>query len=167
MSNYYQAAKSDATDTVLNFQDEILDQLLSTGEASDDLYNDYPNGDSYHHESHVDKWYHLTEAAELLDELRDYEETDYGLWEGQAPRDAISTQAAFTYGNAVLSLWHDLIGEINDAASDLIDDYDGQIADAEASAAEDPDYDGPSSEDLETEKHDAVAQLIEDCARGF
>ncbi len=115
MANYREEADSDAHDTVDYFFDEVVEFLLDNAEASDDLLNDYPNGDAYHHESHTDKSYNLTDAAALLDELYDYEETDSGLWEGQAPRDAISTQAAFTYANAVYSLFQDLIKEINDS----------------------------------------------------
>ncbi len=46
MSNYFRDAADDAAETVRNFADEILEQLLDSGEASDDLNNDYPNGDS-------------------------------------------------------------------------------------------------------------------------
>jgi hypothetical protein len=107
-------AQEAADDMVRNFQGEILDQLLESGKASDDVNNDYPDGDAYHHETHVDRDYSLTEAAELLDELAEYEETDSGLWEGLAPREAISAQAAYTFGQAVWCLWSDRIKEIND-----------------------------------------------------
>lgn len=112
--SYTEDAQSDARDMVDNFRDEIIQQLVDNGEASDDLLNDYPEGDSYHHETHVDRFYDLTDAADLLDELSDHEETDSGLWYGQGPRRAIGTQAAYTYGNAVMSEWRDLIREINE-----------------------------------------------------
>lgn len=111
--NYYKDAQSDAKSMIDHFADEIVEQLINYGEASDDLLNDYPNGDRYHHENHVNKDYKLTEAAALLDQLSDYEETDNGLWEGLEPRRAISVQAAYTYGNAVYSLWRNLIEKIN------------------------------------------------------
>jgi hypothetical protein len=122
-TNYLREAADDAAETVRNFEDEILEQLIDNGEASDDLFNDYPNGDSWHHESHVDKWYSLTDAAELIDQLSDHEETDNGLWEGQQPKEAIGTCAAYTYGNAVLSEWNDLIKEINGEADTIISDF--------------------------------------------
>ena len=77
------------------------------------------------HENHVDKSYTLSEAAELLDDLDDYEETDEGLWEDLSPRDAISAQAAYTYGNAVNYLFGDLTKKINkdDDIEDLLRDY--------------------------------------------
>ena len=114
MSNYRQDAIIDARATADNFEDEILESFMENGgKADDDLYNHY-RGDSYHHENHVDKAYNLQEAAELLDELNDYEETDSGLWQGLDPRAAISAQAAYTYGNAVMRFWFKLIEEIND-----------------------------------------------------
>ena len=82
-TNYLREAADDAADTVRNFADEILEQLLDDGKASDDLLNDYPNGDAWHHESHVDKWYSMIDAATLIDQLDEFEETDSGLWEGQ------------------------------------------------------------------------------------
>jgi hypothetical protein len=118
--NYRGEARSDAKDTAENFLDEILEQLMDGGKASDDLFNDYPNGDGYHHESHTDRDYNLQDAAQLLDDLSDYEETDYGLWQGLEPRRAIAAQAAYTYRNAVLSFFSDLIKEINE---------DGDVAD--------------------------------------
>ena len=72
-TNYLREAADDDAETVRNFADEILDVLLDKGEASDDLLNDYPNGDSWHHECHVDKAYGLTDAATLLDQLMDFE----------------------------------------------------------------------------------------------
>jgi len=124
MSNYRQDAKDDAENTALNFQGEIVEMLIEKEEASDDLYNDYPNGDAWHHENHVDVAYSLQEAAELLGELYYCEEEDSGLWEGQPPRQAISTQAAFTYGNAVMEAWQTLITEINSQFEDWQDDWD-------------------------------------------
>lgn len=112
--SYYTEARSDAADTVEEYLDEIVEQLQEKGVASDDLGNDYTNGDAHHHENHVDKWYSLKDAAEVLSELSEWEEDDSGLWEGQAPKDAIATQAAFTYGNAVMSFFGNLISEIND-----------------------------------------------------
>jgi len=169
--NYLQDAANDAAETVRNFADEILEQLLDKDEASDDLYNDYSNGDSWHHESHVDRSYNLTDAAELIDQLSDYEETDSGLWEGQQPKEAIGTCAAFTYGNAVYDQWRDLIEKINEEAADIISDYDEKIADAELAAADDElgvasddDEENPDVETLKEEKEEALRKLIDEAA---
>jgi len=124
MSNYRTRSQDDARDTVSEFRETIIELMLANGKASDDLYNDYPSGDSYHYESHVSRAYNLLDAATLLDELAYAEETDYGLWEGQDPRQAVSTQAAFTYGNAVMSEWQDFIAELNDLYDDWSCDWD-------------------------------------------
>jgi gas vesicle protein len=122
MSDYWEDAQDNARETVEEFIDEIVEQLESNGEASNDLYNDYSGGDAWHHESHVDRWYNLQEAADLLSQLNQYKEDDSGLWEGQEPERAIGTQAAFTYGNAVYDAWRDLIGTINDEYSNWEDE---------------------------------------------
>jgi hypothetical protein len=127
-TNYLREAADDAADTVRNFADEILEQLLGDGEASDDLLNDYPGGDAWHHENHVDNWYSLIDAATLIDQLSEFEETDSGLWEGQQPKEAISTCAAFTYGNAVYSEWRELIEKINEEAGNIIADFEERAA---------------------------------------
>lgn len=123
--DYRAEADSDARDTAREFLDTIVDALCDDGEASDDLLNDYPGGDSYHHESHVDKSYSLMEAASLLDQLSDDEETDDGLWEGLPPREAVLAQAAYTYGNAVYSMFQDIIKSINGDSDieTLIEEY--------------------------------------------
>jgi hypothetical protein len=108
-----QEAISDAKDTVINYLDEIADMIIEKEKASEDLLNDYVNGDAYHHENHVDKDYTLLEAANILEKLNKFEETDEGLWEGLQPKKAIIAQAAYTYGNAVYYFWTKLIEEIN------------------------------------------------------
>ena len=101
----------DAKMFIGNFESEIVDQLMDKNEASTDLYNDYPNGDSFIHETYVDKEYNLRESAAILETFDN--ETDSGLWEGLEPRKAISAQAAFTYGNAVGVEIRRLIESIN------------------------------------------------------
>jgi len=151
-TNYLREAADDAADTVRNFADEILEQLLDDGEASDDLLNDYPNGDAWHHECHVDKEYSLIDAATLIDQLMEFEETDSGLWEGLEPRRAIAAQAAYTYGNAVYSEWRELIEKINSEASGIISDFDETAEECDDTDA------------LETDKRAALRKLIDEIA---
>ncbi len=163
MSNYRSEAESDARETVYQFIGTIVERLEEFGQASDDLHNDYPDGDSWHHECHVDKYYNLTEAAEVIDQLSEFEETDSGLWESQQPKEAIGTCAAFTYGNAVLCFWADLIREINGEGSVICNDFDSLISEADkAEDAEDTDYEGSSSDDLRDEKKAALEEFIHD-----
>ena len=84
-TNYLREAADDAADTVRNFADEILEQLLDDGEASDDLLNDYPNGDAWHHECHVDKDYSLIDAATLIDQLMDLRKPTAAYGKGWNP----------------------------------------------------------------------------------
>jgi len=132
MTDYRQEAADDAAETVRNFAEEILEQLLDKGEASNDLLNDYPDGDEWHHTNHVDAWYNSHDAAAILTQLEKFEESDRGLWEGLPLKEAFSACAAYTYSNAVMAEWFDLIGQINDEAEGIIDEYDSQIADLEA-----------------------------------
>jgi hypothetical protein len=151
-TNYLREAADDAADTVRNFADEILEQLLDDGEASDDLLNDYPNGDAWHHECHVDKDYSLIDAATLIDQLMDFEETDSGLWEGLEPRRAIAAQAAYTYGNAVYNEWRELIEKINSEATGIISDFDETAEECDDTDA------------LETDKREALRKIIDEIA---
>lgn len=129
MSNRIHSATDDAKDTALHFLNYITQQLIEGDDASADLFNDYCDGDSYFHESHIDREYSLSEAADVLETYAEFEETNSDLWEGLPPRDAISAQAAYTYGNAVMSEWQSIIRHINDSdqrviLADMVQDYE-------------------------------------------
>ena len=101
-----------AWDMVQNFFEEILEQAV-TEPVSNDLYDDYKSGDSYQYENNQPDM-DLLEAAEVLDQLEDYEETDWGLWDRSEPKEAVCTQASYTFGNAVMHHWGEIIKEINE-----------------------------------------------------
>lgn len=166
-TNWLEKAESDAWDMAENFLEDMIDQWCESGEISDDIKKDYSDGDAYHHETHTDKSYDLSEAAELLEQLGYYKETDEGLWEGLKPRDAISAQAAYTYGNAVLVKFRDLVGELNGHLDDLFGSVDWEAAEeerredwaaSEGDDADPDDYDGPDADDL---KHTSVKSWLE------
>lgn len=113
--SYLRDAIDDAAGLAEEFKGQIIQQLKDKGKASNDFRNDYDGADSFFHESYVDRSYSLTEADELLSDLYEYEETDEGMWAGLKPRQAISAQAAWTYGNAVEMWWRKLIEQINEA----------------------------------------------------
>ncbi len=113
MSYYDDEARSSASNTVAHFLDEIVESYLDKGKASNDLFNFY-HGDRYHHEYNLDVDYSLVESAEILEEISQHKETDRGLWEGLEPEKAIKAQAAYTYGNAIMYHWKNIIKEIND-----------------------------------------------------
>lgn len=182
--NYVSRAREAAADCVRNFIDEIVEQILddnlysaSLGEASDNLLDDrkYSGGDSYHHETHVDKSYRLLDAAELLDQLDDHEETDNGLWEGQSPREAISIQAAYTFGNAVMHYWQELIEEINTEAGQISSEYDDEFYDLEKlidEAEEDSEDEAVADAKTQLEESKAsrereIREKIEELCKGY
>ncbi|MHA1952469.1 MAG: hypothetical protein ACW96U_00795 [Candidatus Heimdallarchaeaceae archaeon] len=99
--NYHEEAEDYAKEFIKEHVDIIIDDAISNGEISTDPYH---YSDSWIHESVTDNWFDLQESAEILDQLDEWEETDCGLWDGRSPKDAISAQAAYTYGNAVYSM---------------------------------------------------------------
>ena len=63
---YLLEARDDASNMVLEFLDETVDSFIDNdGEASNDFNNDY--SDSWHHETSIDKWYSLSDAAQVLE----------------------------------------------------------------------------------------------------
>ncbi len=145
-TDYISEADGDAKSICDEYFDQLLEDYINDGECSDDLNNNYGSGDSFFHESFVDKDYDLQESAEILDQLRRYEETDSGLWEGRPPREAIAAQAAYTYGNAVYCLWREIIKEINgdDTLEELREEYEGveeAMEEEMPGCSDEPDYD--------------------------
>ncbi len=70
--------------------------------------------DNYHHEKHVSQDFTLLQAAMVLEELKEYEETDEGLWHGLKAKDAISAQAAYTYAATVLAMMEVMLEGLRD-----------------------------------------------------
>lgn len=156
MSNtdYRNDAREIAADLVDESVDEIVQQLLESGEA-EKFDSDY--SESYMHER-CDQEYSLLEAATLLDELSEYEETDNGLWEGCEPRRAVEVQAAFTFLAAARSFFYDLIEEINDD-SEVEDLYD-RFQELEDEDAEDAEGE-PMTEEARTQEQAEIREMME------
>jgi hypothetical protein len=112
MNDYYAEADSDAVEMLQEFRDEIVECFVESEQCDTDIQY-YSSGDSYHYETHVDRDYQLLDAAELLDKLSEFQVDDSGLWEGQDPRQAVATMAAYTYGNAVLHFFSEYCDELN------------------------------------------------------
>jgi hypothetical protein len=129
--DYDADARRNAADTADNFIDNIVEMLVDDGKAGDDLINDYPGGDQYHYENNANGDYNLSEAGDLMRELREHIETDKGLWESLEPEQAIISQAVYTYGNAVYAKFKRLIEEINDGYDFLTIDLDEAETEAE------------------------------------
>jgi hypothetical protein len=112
-TNWRDKAISEAGDAADHFADEIIEDIISNnGPTKQTRIDDYDS--DYSHQL-ADTGYSLRQAADVLDELHEFEADDDSLWEGQPPRTAIDIMAAETFRNAVESLFQDLIKEINDA----------------------------------------------------
>lgn len=158
MTDYNAEAIDDAKRMIEEFRDQIVEKLIDSGEASSDFNNDYAGGDRWHHETHVDRWYSLQEAAQLLSDLHRHKETDSGLWDGDEPEQAIAVQAAFTYGNAVASEWSDLIEEINDKWGEVSPALD--LLESAYSALEEAGVSLKGFPELDTIKKETASALI-------
>jgi hypothetical protein len=156
MTDYRSDGTSDARDFIDHYTDEIAAALVDYDKASDDLFNDYDNGDSWVHENVTDRNYSLTDAAELLDQLSRWEETDSGLWHGLEPRRAIAAQAAYTYSAYVCSEIADLIRMIND-------DYEAALDDVKRDESLDEDA---SDEKFEGDKRQLATDIVRKAAKG-
>ena len=121
-NNWYNKAQEDARDWIKEeLMDTIIEKILA-GEIIDDDLLRGDGQDEYHHETHVDKWYGLQEAAEVIEELDEYEETDTGLWEGKDFRDAANACAAYTYGNAVYAMAKEILDQIGENSDDILEE---------------------------------------------
>lgn len=83
-------------------------------------------------------------------------ETDSGLWEGQAPEEAIQTMAFFTFEAEV---YMEVIADYLDYLRELLDETDIELAHAEAEDEDDKDED--KIEELEERYHN-IQDAIEE-----
>lgn len=113
MGHFRDSVNEDAMLWFEHFDNEMLEQFMEYGEISTDLRNDYHNGDSFIHNYYTDNYFDLNESAQILDELSEFEETDWGLWQGLQPEEAISAKAAYTYSNAVYWRIVEIIEQVN------------------------------------------------------
>lgn len=124
-TDYRKESLGDAWGVIENHADDIASDVKSGGVPED---NDEPIDESIREcDPNV---YGLKDAAEILDQLSDHEETDEGLWESLPPREAIASQAYFTYQNAVRHevgvILEDLAGHL-DAVDDCIPEGAGDL----------------------------------------
>lgn len=94
-ANYKEYVDNEARSFVDEYEDELLDEIKNGNTDIYEFVNDYRVHEWVDNDFiYVD----LTDSAEIL-EQSDNVETDFGLWEGQEPIEAIKTQAFFTYKN--------------------------------------------------------------------
>jgi len=114
--DYRQEAEEDAKNAIEDYLDEIVEQLVDGESAEDDL--EYYNQDR----SHYDQSFSLRQAADVLDDLSRYEETDRGLWDSlETPEEMVQVKASFTYGNAVAAMFSDEMKTVNSDLSDVLE----------------------------------------------
>lgn len=113
--DWLKEAEEDAQDWIKEqLMDAIAEKVLEGERIDADLLRE-DGQDTYHHETHIDKDYDIAEAAEIIDQLDEYEETDAGLWQGlDGFRAMAAACAAYTYGNAVYHLASEILERIND-----------------------------------------------------
>lgn len=179
MGEYREKAQEAAKDAANYFFDEIVDEIVSSeGETKKVHVHDY--SDSYASESLADDWYNLREAADVLEDLSEFEADDPGLWEGADPRRAISIMASETFRNAAESMFTDLMEAVNTKISNAEDetlfwDFDSWLEEAqneggkgvldwrpiEEGAVElDPDVKEKLEEDFEKRREEHVRELV-------
>lgn len=119
--NYEIKAKNDAKDFIKeHLIEQIIENFIRSSETPTVLYKYKYNDESTY--KYSDEYYSPLEAVTLLDQLSDYEETDRGLFEDKDWRDMLSSIAAFTYKNAVMSFINDLLIEINEINIQFVSD---------------------------------------------
>ena len=112
--HYANEAKEDSKAFVENFKETIVDSIYDGETISVDPCNGYRGGDEFCSETYGNEYFNLMEASEVLHYLREYEETDSGLWQDLNPEDAVIAKASWTYRNAVIQSVSDLLREIRD-----------------------------------------------------
>jgi hypothetical protein len=137
MPSYRHEIQKETVDFMTDHEDMITEALK---DESDWDRNDIRDLDQAFHENIVDRAYTLSDAAWILDNC-DNEETDSGLWEGQKPRDAVCTQAAFSFANDVWERSEELYKEIKENFDEIVDnvDYDEDGLDLDDSEREELD----------------------------
>jgi hypothetical protein len=122
--SYQSEAQENARYILKDFIDEIADDAFEDGEIASDP-SDVDGLDRRMSEERGNQSYGLADAAQVLQELSDYEETDEGLWEGQAPEEAICTKACYTFDNAVRNMIDEQFSDwrSNDEITEVLEDY--------------------------------------------
>jgi hypothetical protein len=123
--DYEKEVLDDAKDFIREHKEMIVEALENRGDFD---CNDMDGLDEAWNQEVVDRSYSLTDAAVILDNCHN-EESDYGLWEGREPEEAIESKAALSYANDMWEQCVDLFKEIEARFQDLI----GESPDSEES----------------------------------
>jgi hypothetical protein len=161
MPDYEKDVEEDAKDFIENHDDVIIEAIAeyleSPGRSEINLYS--MNLDDSFHEEVVDRSYSLEDAAFIIS-ASDDPESDSGLWEGQEPADALSTQAAYTYGNDVRSRCEAILEEIIEFAEDLYHEDDDELREKFSRYAELEEY--RESNNIDPEEREELIKLCDE-----
>lgn len=145
--DYYTEIRKEAVD----FIEEVMDDVRSALENEEDYLIDGSVDDRFW-ECVIDRSYSLTDAAYVVENSNNVEE-DSGLWEGKEPRDAIETQAAFTFGNDVREDVEEIYSEMKSEYDDKYMDVCNELTEAHT---DEEDY------DPETDARDIAFKHVEE-----
>lgn len=118
MGKYKDQVRKDANIiATIGLLDEIVAEVLEKKGPTDKVHNtDYPSGDI---RVPAIPTYSLWDAADVLEELNEFEETDSAYWEGKGVREALKIAASLTYRNAVRAHFTKIIDVLNDALGNM------------------------------------------------
>lgn len=119
-ANYKEYIDNEARSFVDEYEDDLLDEIRNGYTDVYEFVNDYRVHEWVDNDFiYVD----LIDSAEIL-EQSDNVETDFGLWEGQEPVEAIKTQAFFTYRN---DLSDKVISIFKSILQDKLDEFEKHL----------------------------------------
>lgn len=98
---------AEVTDCLAKFVDEYMESIVNLTRNGQPvfLHDDNFEGLSEYIHERIEHKYSLStiEAAQLIDTLEGYQETDAGLWADEPPTTAIQSMAASTFSNAFIN----------------------------------------------------------------
>lgn len=131
-------AREDARDCVYALSSELTEYFLDNGEFP--RYGDVselPDSAEETWDSQLPYDFDLIESSYILNDLREHEETDQGVWlDPEDPIASVRNKAWRTYQNAVRHYWTELLSELGDISA-LTALYEGY---QEEDAKDDPTY---------------------------
>lgn len=141
-SNYSEYVESEAKAFVDEYEEDLMSRIKDGDTDIHEFVYDYRLHEWVDNDFiYVD----LIDSAEIL-EQSDNVETDWGLWEGKDPQEAVKTQAFFTYRN---DLGYAVMDKIESLLQLRLDDITSTIEELE--------------EKLETEENeDTIAEIEEE-----
>jgi hypothetical protein len=148
--NYYGYVEEEAR----RFVDEYLEESLESIEEGNTDMHMFIDDYRLHEWCDNDFIYvGLSDSAEILEQSNDVEE-DSGLWEGLEPREAIKTQAFFTYRS-------DMYFEVKELFESELEDKIESLQNEYSSLEEDLEEAGDDEREEIEEKMDSVSEFTD------